>query len=213
MSKVQSAISELASLLDDSLAPVYVLDEDRRIIYCNPACARWIGIRPSELLGERSGAVDGFEKSHVLEFYKLWDLQHSAAKLVEHLVQAEVFVGIEYCLAAVTERVPNNDAKEAGGGIEIKLLIMFVIAVFVTANLRVGVSREPMVQIKYFADSLGEFFVAIERCRFYQPSNVITIPIIAAIDAKHSRRPFVGVVPDAHLFAVVYSPKPDRDLS
>ena len=51
MADVQSTAAELAGLLDDSLAPVYVLDEDRRIIYCNPACARWTGVSTSELLG------------------------------------------------------------------------------------------------------------------------------------------------------------------
>ena len=40
MASLQSIAIELASLLDDSQAPVYVLDEDRRIMYCNPACAR-----------------------------------------------------------------------------------------------------------------------------------------------------------------------------
>jgi DNA-binding NtrC family response regulator len=53
MSDVQSTAIELAGLLDDSLAPVYVLDEDRRIVYCNPACARWVGISAAGLLGQR----------------------------------------------------------------------------------------------------------------------------------------------------------------
>lgn len=53
MVDVQSTAAELASLFDDSLAPVYVLDEDRRIIYCNGACARWTGISLGELLGAR----------------------------------------------------------------------------------------------------------------------------------------------------------------
>jgi transcriptional regulator with PAS, ATPase and Fis domain len=63
MSHAQSAAIELASLLDDSLAPVYVLDEDRRIIYCNRACARWLGVAADAVLGLRcvyhSEADDG----------------------------------------------------------------------------------------------------------------------------------------------------------
>ncbi len=53
MSNVRSAGVELASLLDDSQAPVYVLDDDRRIVFCNRACARWLGIDAGSLLGER----------------------------------------------------------------------------------------------------------------------------------------------------------------
>jgi len=53
MSHVQSTAIELANLLDDSLAPVYVLDEERRIIYCNPALARWTGVAAGELLSTR----------------------------------------------------------------------------------------------------------------------------------------------------------------
>ena len=52
MASLQSIAIELASLLDDSQAPVYVLDEDRRIIFCNPACA---ADRPDagELIGQQ----------------------------------------------------------------------------------------------------------------------------------------------------------------
>jgi transcriptional regulator with PAS, ATPase and Fis domain len=53
MASLQSIAIELASLLDDSQAPVYVLDEDRRIMYCNPACARWTGVEAGELLGQQ----------------------------------------------------------------------------------------------------------------------------------------------------------------
>ncbi|MEX2113214.1 MAG: sigma 54-interacting transcriptional regulator [Pirellulales bacterium] len=53
MSNVQSTAVELASLLDDSQAPVYVLDDDRRIVFANQACARWLGVAAGALLGER----------------------------------------------------------------------------------------------------------------------------------------------------------------
>jgi DNA-binding NtrC family response regulator len=48
-------LADLAKLLDDSAAPVYVLDEDHRIVYCNAACARWTGLPADELLGQQCG--------------------------------------------------------------------------------------------------------------------------------------------------------------
>ena len=33
--------------------PIYVLDEMRRIVYCNPACAAWTGIQAAGLIGQR----------------------------------------------------------------------------------------------------------------------------------------------------------------
>jgi DNA-binding NtrC family response regulator len=53
MPHAQSTAAELASLLNDSLAPVYVLDDDRRIVFCNRACAHWIGVTPAELLDQQ----------------------------------------------------------------------------------------------------------------------------------------------------------------
>ncbi len=53
MSHAQSSAVELASLLNDSLAPIYVLDDGRRIVFCNQACARWIGLDAAELLNQQ----------------------------------------------------------------------------------------------------------------------------------------------------------------
>lgn len=51
MSHVQSSATELAQLFDESSVPVYVLDEDRRIVFANRACARWTGLPMKRLIG------------------------------------------------------------------------------------------------------------------------------------------------------------------
>jgi DNA-binding NtrC family response regulator len=43
--------AELTKMLAAAAAPVYLLDERRRIIYCNPACAAWLGMPAEELIG------------------------------------------------------------------------------------------------------------------------------------------------------------------
>lgn len=46
--------AELAKLLADVAAPVYLLDERRRIAYCNRACAEWLAMPAEELIGKPS---------------------------------------------------------------------------------------------------------------------------------------------------------------
>lgn len=53
MAGPQSPKTALASLLASCSLPIYALDERRRIAYCNPACADWLGIEPATLLGQR----------------------------------------------------------------------------------------------------------------------------------------------------------------
>ncbi|MEX0678527.1 MAG: helix-turn-helix domain-containing protein [Pirellulales bacterium] len=53
MSRSHTTATDLARLLDDGAAPLYVLDEDRRIIYCNAACALWVGLAADELVGHQ----------------------------------------------------------------------------------------------------------------------------------------------------------------
>jgi DNA-binding NtrC family response regulator len=45
--------SELARLLDEAPTPIYVLDDHRRIVYVNAACAAWTGVAAAELVGRR----------------------------------------------------------------------------------------------------------------------------------------------------------------
>jgi len=53
MPRVQFTAADLAKLWQESDAPIYVLDEDRRIMFCNKACARWVGVRAADLLGRQ----------------------------------------------------------------------------------------------------------------------------------------------------------------
>ena len=53
MARSRSVRTVLAGLLDSAAAPVYVLDEQRRIVYCNPACASWIGATVEQAIGLR----------------------------------------------------------------------------------------------------------------------------------------------------------------
>ena len=43
--------SELARVLSASAMPIYVLDERRRVVFCNTACAEWVGLTAGELIG------------------------------------------------------------------------------------------------------------------------------------------------------------------
>jgi DNA-binding NtrC family response regulator len=43
----------LVRLLDQSAAPLYLLDARRRLVYCNQACAQWVGVPTEQLVGRR----------------------------------------------------------------------------------------------------------------------------------------------------------------
>src|SRR3954451_5766986 len=49
MARFRSLAADVLRLFDQSPTPIYVLDDRRQIIYCNPACSRWVGRRASEL--------------------------------------------------------------------------------------------------------------------------------------------------------------------
>ena len=53
MTTPTSPKTAIAKLLASSVVPVYALDERRRIAYCNPACARWLGMEAAVLIGTR----------------------------------------------------------------------------------------------------------------------------------------------------------------
>lgn len=63
MARKRSNISPLGRLFAGSTAPVYALDERRRIVYCNPACAAWLGVDLGRVIGltcdYHSGSPDG----------------------------------------------------------------------------------------------------------------------------------------------------------
>jgi DNA-binding NtrC family response regulator len=44
--------TELTRLLAAVVVPIYVLDGERRVVYCNPACAAWLDLPAEELAGK-----------------------------------------------------------------------------------------------------------------------------------------------------------------
>jgi len=61
MARTRPGSTELARLLDSAVEPVYVLDEEQRIVFCNRACLNWVGRKAEELLGRRSTYPSGPE--------------------------------------------------------------------------------------------------------------------------------------------------------
>jgi DNA-binding NtrC family response regulator len=53
MARSRSFRTRLIQLLDCAATPVYVLDEQRRIVYCNSACAAWLETTAEQLVGLR----------------------------------------------------------------------------------------------------------------------------------------------------------------
>ena len=53
MARKRSVAKELVSLLQTSPRPVYVLDDRRRIVFCNDACCVWLGTSPEHLIGQQ----------------------------------------------------------------------------------------------------------------------------------------------------------------
>ena len=53
MPRVRTSAKELARLLDAAPQPVYVLDDQQTIVFCNQACLDWVGQPAEELLGRR----------------------------------------------------------------------------------------------------------------------------------------------------------------
>ena len=52
MPTARSMTAELARLLAGVPGPVYLLDSERRLVYCNPACAQWLSAAAEELVGQ-----------------------------------------------------------------------------------------------------------------------------------------------------------------
>lgn len=53
MARSRPRSSELPRLLDGVSQPVYALDDEHRIVYCNEACLRWLGRTFEELQGRK----------------------------------------------------------------------------------------------------------------------------------------------------------------
>lgn len=66
MARTRTSAAGLARLLNSAARPIYVLDDDQRIVFCNDACLNWVGQTSNELSGIRcayhsSPAVAGLE--------------------------------------------------------------------------------------------------------------------------------------------------------
>jgi DNA-binding NtrC family response regulator len=53
MARERAIANQLAKLLGAATSPVYAVDNRRRIVYCNAACAKWVGIAADQLVGQR----------------------------------------------------------------------------------------------------------------------------------------------------------------
>lgn len=53
MSVLPTTASDLVELFDASPAPVYLVDDRRRIVYVNSACCKWLGLKAADLLKQR----------------------------------------------------------------------------------------------------------------------------------------------------------------
>lgn len=51
MARKTSNIDSLTKLFDGSSRPIYAIDAERRIVYCNRALATWLDIEPSRIIG------------------------------------------------------------------------------------------------------------------------------------------------------------------
>src|SRR5947199_6670680 len=51
MARKTSNIDSLTGLFDQSTRPIYAIDDERRIVYCNRAWAAWLDIEPSRIVG------------------------------------------------------------------------------------------------------------------------------------------------------------------
>ena len=53
MAQQRIRATELGRLLNSAAQPIYVLDDERTLIFCNQACLDWLDQTPEELLGRR----------------------------------------------------------------------------------------------------------------------------------------------------------------
>lgn len=60
MARKRSYITGLSRLLASHAEPVYALDADRTVVYCNAACIEWTGLSVDELVGRRCNYTSGY---------------------------------------------------------------------------------------------------------------------------------------------------------
>jgi DNA-binding NtrC family response regulator len=63
MSRPRTSAGELARMLNSATQPIYVLDDELTVVFCNRACCDWLGQRAEGLLGQRCVYHSGPELS------------------------------------------------------------------------------------------------------------------------------------------------------
>jgi DNA-binding NtrC family response regulator len=62
MGRLPNRRKQVLQALDQAVQPIYLLDEARRIVYCNPACLSWLHSSDEQVLGQRvdyhAGLID-----------------------------------------------------------------------------------------------------------------------------------------------------------
>ncbi len=53
MARARTVAADLARLLNSAAQPIYVLDDEQTLLFCNQACLDWVGRTADELLGRR----------------------------------------------------------------------------------------------------------------------------------------------------------------
>jgi DNA-binding NtrC family response regulator len=97
MPRSQANVDSLTKLLDESSRPIYVVDAQRRIVYCNPALAAWIDWEPKRIVGRRV-------EFHSEEPTSAVAIRGESAPLTDlcpppHALAGETSVGTISCLA------------------------------------------------------------------------------------------------------------------
>ena len=64
MARERAIANQLANLLSASNVPIYAVDDRRRVVFCNAACAEWLGVTVEELIGQRCdyGSADSGDR-------------------------------------------------------------------------------------------------------------------------------------------------------
>ncbi len=54
MARKRTSAAELAGLLNSAKQPIYIVDDEQVIVFCNRACLEWVGLSAAELQGQRT---------------------------------------------------------------------------------------------------------------------------------------------------------------
>jgi DNA-binding NtrC family response regulator len=146
-----TALAGLVKLLDASLRPIYVIDGDRRIAYCNAALASWLATERSQIVG------------HFVEYHSLptgvAESSRTAAKLLTDLCPPPVALAGKQCSATVATVALNGrlihrradfmplskggPASDGNGVVSATVLVMLATADMLPHELTAEVADDP----------------------------------------------------------------------